>query len=692
MPAPASDALAAPIEPSSSPTPPPAPPTPTRSPAPPAPPARSLRRLLFGAPRDLLSASTWRHVSLVALLAWVGLGADGLSSSAYGPEEAFRAIGHHHFLAVGLALATAATVLVISLAYASIIEHFPYGGGGYVVATRLLGERAGLVSGAALLVDYVLTISVSIAAGGDAVWSFLPPALGPWRLPAEAAALGLLVFLNLRGVKESVSVLAPIFLLFLVTHAVLILGAVGGHLGEVPETARAIAEEFHAAAATEGLPALFGLFLFAYSMGAGTYTGIEAVSNGLAIMREPRVATARRTMTYMATSLALTAGGILVAYLLLRVEPVAGKTMNASLLEAFAGGWRAGGLPLGRGFVMVTLALEAALLFVAAQAGFLDGPRVMANMATDGWLPHRFAQLSERLVTRDGVLLMGAASLATLIVTRGDVTHLVVMYSINVFLTFSLSQAAMLRHFWPRREAGRRRGLALHGVAFLLCAGILAGVVWEKVAVGGWITLVVTGAVVAFAAWVRRHYREVQGNLRRLDEALAALESLPAAPPRAFDPSAPTAVLLVGSYAGLGVHALLSLHRAFPGTFRNVVFISVGVVDAGAMRGLEEVELVRARTEAAVDRYVALARRLGFAAEGRVQLGTEAVAEAERACLALGRELPRAVFFSGTLLFRTDSLARRLLHNQTAWAIQRRLQFAGLHAMVLPVRVLEPVN
>src|SRR5512133_3363278 len=163
---------------------------PLPEPPPPAParPSR-LRRLLFGAPRDVQDPKTHHHISLVALLAWVGLGADGLSSSAYGPDEAFRALGRHGYLAVLLALATGVTVLVISVAYSQIIKRFPFGGGGYVVATELLGPRVGVVSGAALLVDYVLTISVSIASCGDAIFSFLPPTLAPWKLLAEAAAI-----------------------------------------------------------------------------------------------------------------------------------------------------------------------------------------------------------------------------------------------------------------------------------------------------------------------------------------------------------------------------------------------------------------------------------------------------------------------------------------------------------------------
>src|SRR5205814_164288 len=157
----------------------------------------------------------FHRISLIAFLAWVGLGADGLSSSAYGPEQAFRALGEHRYLAVYLALLMAATVFIISYSYSRIIEAFPSGGGGYLVATKLLGQQAGLVAGAALLVDYVLTISVSIASGVEAVWSLFPRHAQSLRLEAGIVILILLVLLNLRGVKESVQFLAPIFFLFL---------------------------------------------------------------------------------------------------------------------------------------------------------------------------------------------------------------------------------------------------------------------------------------------------------------------------------------------------------------------------------------------------------------------------------------------------------------------------------------------
>ncbi|HET6922231.1 MAG TPA: amino acid permease, partial [Anaeromyxobacteraceae bacterium] len=434
---------------------------------------------------------------------------------------------------------------------------------------------------------------------------------------------------------------------------------------------------------------LFAVFLRAYSMGAGTYTGIEAVSNGLQIMREPKVETARRTMTYMSVSLAVTAAGILLLYMLFQVAPEGDKTLNAVLLERFAGGFRALGLPVGRWYVWLTLGAEAALLFVAAQAGFIDGPRVMANMAADSWLPRRFAQLSDRLVTQNGVLLMGGASLATLFYTRGDIVALVTMYAINVFVTFSLSQASMLRYWLARRrEPGFRRGLAVHGAALVLCLAILAGNLYEKGQEGGWVTVLVTALVVGLCLLVRAHYRAVQSNLRRLNEVMGALPAAAPGPPRKLDPGSPTAVLLVGGYGGLGIHALLSVQRVFPGHFKNVVFASVGVIDSAAMKGVEEVESLRAETETTLQRYVFLARRLGLAADSRHAVGTEAVAEAETLCRQIASEFPRAVFFAGKLVFEHEKWYQRLLHNETAYALQRRLQFAGLNAMVLPVRVI----
>jgi len=611
-----------------------------------------------------------------------------LSSSAYGPEEAFKALQEHTYLAVGLAMLMATTVLLISAAYRRIIEEFPTGGGGYVVASSILGPSAGVISGSALLVDYVLTITISIAAAGDALFSFLPPAWHGSKLAVEFGFILLLTTLNIRGVRESVMALLPAFLLFLITHVLLIGWGIVGHLPELPATARSVQAGLSQGAATVGVGGLFLLFIRAYSLGGGTYTGIEAVSNGLPIMREPKVETGKRTMLYMGTSLAFTASGLLLCYLLWHITPVPGKTMNAVLTERLAAGF-----PLSETFLILTLISEAMLLVVAAQAGFIDGPRVLANMAVDSWVPHRFAALSERLTTQNGILLMGSAALAALVYTIGDVGHLVVMYSINVFLTFSLSMLAMLR-FWYRHRRTRpewRTRLGLFAAGFMLCATILLTTVYEKFAQGGWITVVITILVIALCFIIRGHYRRVSATLDQLYQELGDLpHTVPARPKSAAnqpDPKQPTAAVLVGSYGGVGIHTVLNVFRTFPGHFKGLVFLSVGVVDSGEFKGEHALEDLRTKTEEMLGKYVALAAGLGVPATSRMAIGTEAVAEAEKLCLAVAREFPQTVFFAGKMIFQREKWYHRLLHNETALAVEKRLRWVGKTMVTLPVRV-----
>ncbi|MFL5419179.1 MAG: APC family permease [Myxococcales bacterium] len=657
-----------------------------------------LKRLLLGGPKDLEDPHLFRHISLVAFLAWVGLGADGLSSSAYGPEEAFKNLGEHTYLAVFLAAATALTVLIISAAYSRVIEHFPFGGGGYVVASRLIGPRAGVVSGCALIVDYVLTISISIAAGGDAIFSVVPDGARwanlnvvglPLKLHVELLGVFILVVLNLRGVKESVKVLTPIFLVFLITHAVVIVAGIALNLGRAHVVAREVSAGVSQGMSTLGASGLALLFLRAYSLGGGTYTGIEAVSNGLQIMREPRVQTGKRTMRYMAVSLAVTASGIILCYLLLDVRYVdPDHTMNSLLAAKVAGELHFG----GSWFVFVTLLSEALLLFVAAQAGFIDGPRVMANMAHDSWFPRRFAALSERFTMQNGVLLMGGAGFFMLLKTHGAVDALVVMYSINVFLTFSLTQIGMIRYWFSRETRAKqpdwKSHVWIHLVGGLLCVTILAVTVAEKFGEGGWLTVVATGALIVLCLVIKRHYDGVSQRLRRLDKILEALPMQQVAT-RPVQRDKPTAVLLVGGYSGLGIHSLLTVLKLFPRYFQNVVFMTVGVVDSATFQGVEEVDRVRQDAEEALRKYVDQAQRMGLPSEGRASMGTEAVSECLRLAQQIAIEYPRAIFFAGKLIFERERWFDRFLHNETAFALQRRAQFAGLPMVVLPVRVLE---
>jgi amino acid transporter len=655
--------------------------------------AQQLKTLVIGGARSPLEPKIFHKLSLIAFFAWVGLGADGLSSSCYGPEEAFSALRGHTYLAIFVALASALTIFVISRSYSQIIELFPGGGGGYLVASKLLSPKVGMISGCALLIDYVLTITLSVASGADALFSFLPPGWFSFKLEFAVFGVVILIILNLRGVKESVVPLVPIFLIFIITHAIAILYIIGTHLMNFSDVAAGTVAEVQRSHSEIGLIGMVLLMLRAYSMGAGTYTGIEAVSNGLPILREPKVQTAKRTMNYMAVSLAITVVGLMLAYILLEVTREPGKTLNAVLFERMTRGW--GGW--GHGFLWVILLSEAVLLFVAAQTGFLDGPRVLSNMALDRWFPTRFAMLSDRLVTQNGILIMGGAALALMVLARGSVHFMVVLYSINVFITFALSQLGMVRHWWSSRAEVKywRRKLLLNGVGLVLTTFILVSVVTLKFHEGGWITLLVTGALVGLVMLVKRHYNQTAKQLRRLDNlVLTAMSSSEQALPRKRGPSSPqpdlqakTAVLMVSGFNGLGLHTLFQVFRLYGDVFKNFIFVQVGVVDAGVFKGSAEVERLGTKVKTELEHYVDFMRRNGHYAEGLPAIGVDVVDEVAKLAPKILERFPYAVFFGGQLVFPEDSLFTRGLHNYTVFALQRRLYRQGIPISILPIRV-----
>jgi hypothetical protein len=359
--------------------------------------------------------------------------------------------------------------------------------------------------------------------------------------------------------------------------------------------------------------------------------------------------------------------------------------MNAVLTRAFAGDSLFGDI-----FVIATLVSEGALLVVAAQAGFVDGPRVLANMAIDSWMPHRFAALSDRLAAENGIVLMGLASLGALLYTAGNVSHIVVMYSINVFVTFSLSMLAMLIYSYrSRRKPRAGQSTGLFAVGFVLCSTILVVTTIEKFSHGGWVTLVVTGAVIALCFRIRRHYDKVSGKVRRLYSTLLEFPRSPDADHRRVEPrrQEPVAAVLVGDYGGVGLHTCMTVFAKFPGHFDGVVFVSVGVVDSKEFKGEGTVDALREHVERDLQRYVAFARDQGIPATYRYSIDTEAVEGAERLCLEIVGEYPRVTFFAGKVIFGKERWYHAILHNGTAYAIQKRLQWAGQMVVVVPVRV-----
>jgi len=647
------------------------------------------RRLILGAKLDPLNPRTRQHLALVALLAWIGLGSDGLSSACYGPEEAFLALGEHTHLALYLAFAMAATVFIIALAYNQVIELFPSGGGGYKAATHLIGPYAGLVSGSALIVDYVLTITISVASAADALFSMLPAWQG-YKFVSEIGLIGLLILLNLRGMKESIQVLLPIFLGFFVSHALLIVYGVIRKSAELDTLLPATLHETQRVWRESGWLFTISLFLRAYSLGGGTYTGIEAVSNNINNLAEPRVRTGHLTMFYMASSLAFTAGGIVLLYLLWHAAPAPDRTLNAVVFEHVIDslGWSS---PHWRhGVLAATLALEGGLLLVAANTGFLGGPAVMANMAADRWVPRQFRQLSSRMVTQNGVLLMGTAALAILLWSGGAVSVLVVLYSINVFLTFSLSLFGLCRHWWEQRLYSRhwRRRLALSVLGLAVTGFILVVTVVEKFTEGGWLTLLITSGVIGVCIAIRRHYEAVQTAMKRIDEAY----SLPMtwddeAPSPPLDPALPTAVYLVGGNRGAAMHMLQWVLRHFEGRFRNHVFVSVGEVDKQAFDSARAIKTLQARIDNSLRYFTSYCVSRGLAAASYQAYGADPLEELSRLVDEVLARFPQAVCFASKLMFARENWWTRLLHNQMPLAMQRRLQRAGHEIIIVPIQV-----
>jgi K+ transporter len=349
-----------------------------------------------------------------------------------------------------------------------------------------------------------------------------------------------------------------------------------------------------------------------------------------------------------------------------------------------------GGFPLGVWLLGLLLLSEGAILFVAAQTGFIDGPRVLGNMAIDSWVPNRFMHLSERLVVQNGILFMGLASVLILIFTRGSVQVLIIMYSINVFITFSLSQLGMCLHWLKTPAEHRRKKLAVNLFGLLLCLSILAVTIGIKFREGGWVTLAITASFIVACVFVRRHYRRVKDMMRRLDDIMAQVQQMAGKHEMPLkDETAPTAVLFVRNFGGLGIHSFLNIHRIFPGYFKNFIFISIGIVGWKNFKGAEEIKNLEDHIRQELEKYVQLYKNFGFYAEAVHSIKIDTLTAIEPQCEAIQKKYNKAVFFVGKLVFEEENFFTRILHNQTAFSIQRILQFKGIPTIVLPIRVMK---
>jgi amino acid transporter len=653
------------------------------------------KNIFIGKARLLQDKTIFHKISLVAFFAWVGLGADGISSSCYGPEEAFRQLQGHPSLAIFVGLGSVFTIFIISSSYNQIIRLFPQGGGGYLVGSKLLSPTVGMISGCALIIDYVLTISISISSGADAIFSFFPAGWQVYKVTTALIVLSLLILLNLRGVKESVVSLTPIFAVFILSHVFIILYVLITHTANFSTVASDTTQELHASVSRLGVLGTIFLILKAYSMGAGTYTGIEAVSNGIPILREPKVRTARKTMILMAFSLSFMVLGLMIAYALYGVQISSHKTLNAVLLDHVTANWGTG---IASGFILTTLASEAALLFVAAQAGFIDGPRIMANMAIDLWFPKRFAALSDRLVSMNGVMLMGTASFLLILLSNGSVGFLVVLYSINVFITFSISQLGMVKHWWTHRHVldHWKRKITVNGIGLTLTTFILITVTVVKFSEGGWITLLITGLLVTLAISIKRHYYKVKLRLQKLrftvfqqmNEALASATEHGASGDKVpFDTNEKTAIILVSGFGGTGLYTFLRIIENFRGVYKNFIFIRIGILNSKIYKGSEEMEHFKSSVKEDGMKYVKIVNQFGFYGKSMWTIGTDPVNEVYRIVKRLMPLLSGATFFGGQLVFSKTFYLSRILHNHTIFSIQKRFFKFGIPIVIYPIRV-----
>jgi len=640
-----------------------------------------------GSAHDAFDPATRQRLGLVTLLAWAGFGANGLSSACYGPEKAFLALGEHTELAPALALVTMLTVFLVAAAHAQLIKLFPSGGGSYRIAKELLGPNFGLVSGAALLIDYVLAVVVSVVSGTDAIFSVFPPGAQAYKLYLECGLTTGLILLNLRGMRESIALLLPIMIGFLLLHGSLIIYGIVMQSHHLVHAVSDSAQHAYTLSQTTGIGFTAAIFLRAYAFGGSTYTGVDAVSNNVHLLAEPRIRTGTRTSFYVALSLALTAGGLIFLYSLWPSHLSTSRTLNAVVFDAVIQQ-----LPLPPGtadsLLWLTLAFEGGLLLVAANSIFIFAPSLLGYMASDSWLPHRFRNLSSQLVRRNGIYFVGICALVLLVLTGGDVKSLLILFSINVFLSLAISKMGLCRYWWKNRAENRLWPLriTLAAVSFAITAGILVLTLAGKFLDGGWVTCCLTLCVIGVCIAIKRHYSWVKVKRKEMDAIFhAVVEACEHAQPIAADNSLPTAIFFVTEHLGSAMHELLWVHRLFPDRFRNVVFVSVLEVDAKALGASD----VRAATEEKVEKTLraleGFCHANGIGTERFISHGTDPVEELHKLTLRVVGEYTDSVCFASKFILPVNRWITEWLHNQTTTTLQHRLHLQAIPLVILAI-------
>jgi amino acid transporter len=471
---------------------------------------RGLRTILIGRP---IHSEREEHERLTKVKGLAIFSSDNISSSAYGPEEIMRvlALAGTGALTLTLPLAGLITVMlaIVTLSYRQTIKAYPQGASSYIVAGDNLGSTAGVLAAAALLIGYVVTVAVSVSAGVAALTSIVPE-LFAQRVIISVAMVVVLMLGNLRGIRES----GTIFMIPTYAYIVIMLGIIGygvarSLMGDVPQ----YVAPADWSTVEQGGQAL-GLFLIlrAFSQGAVALTGVEAISDGVPAFKPPEWKNARTTLTWAVIVFAILFVGI--AYLVTSIgmvpDPTEEKTVLSELVRHLT----------GDGPILVVAQVATALLLVlAANTSFADFPRLSSFLARDGFLPRQFAFRGERLAFTTGIVALSLMAIGLLVGFNASVSGLIPLYTLGVFIAFTLSQSGMLVRWWRRREPGWRRGLAINGLGAVTTAVVALVVGSSNFFQGSWLVMVLVPILMLLLLGINAHYRD-------MDRALA-LDRIP---------------------------------------------------------------------------------------------------------------------------------------------------------------------
>jgi amino acid transporter len=524
-----------------------------------------LKRILIGSP---LSSEEFEEQRLSKRVALAVFGTDAVASTAFATQEILVVLVPAAGMAalddlVPISLVVIALLAVVTASYRQTLYAYPSGGGSYIVSRENLGTGASLTAAAALMVDYTLTVAVSIAAGVAAITS----AVGPLRGHAVALSLGLvglIVVANLRGVRESGRLFAPPTYTYVAMMTLLVgwglIRVATGNLGRLAVNHQALAHFTGANAVLTGASAF--LLLRAFSSGAVALSGVEAISNGIQTFRKPESRNAAITLMWVATIL----GGLFfgIAVLAVRLRPT--LSPDQTILSIM------GRAVFGSGALYVILqASTAAILTLSANTAFADFPRLAGIVAGDGYLPRQLANRGDKLVLSNGILVLAFAAGGLLVGFGGNVSALIPLFAVGLFMSFTLSQTGMVVHHWRLREPRWPQRLAINAIGATATTAVTLVVVVSKFTEGAWIPTLVIPLLVLLFMSIKRHYR-------RVDEALACPPGTP------LPEIVHTVVVLVGNRIHQGVLEALAYAKSLQPHYLHAVHVSFDDASAQQMR------------------------------------------------------------------------------------------------------------